>query len=235
MKTLFEKIILTRENYQSKACISYVEASLPELQAHKNFLSEQEKQTYQKFAFPKKQHSYLLGRLSAKLAVRKSLQHTDLQNIIIDSGVFEFPVINQVGLQVSISHSENKSVSIAFPEKHPMGIDLELIHPEKAEVVQAYLTNPETNLMVDSLEATEKKLLLWTAKEALSKVLRTGLMIDFKFLEVEKISQSYSKSWELAFAHFKQYKAISFYFENYLLSIVLPKNTSPTFSNNFLG
>ena len=155
MKILFEEIILNRENYQSKAYISYVEASLKELQASPNFLSEQESEVFKKFAFPKKQQSYLLGRAASKNALSKISQVIDLQNISIDSGVFEFPVVNQAGFQVSISHSENSGVAIAYPEQHPMGIDLEFIHPVKAETIQTYLTKQETEL-VTTLENTEK-------------------------------------------------------------------------------
>ena len=51
--------------------------------------------------------------------------------------------------------------------------------------------------------------LLWTAKEALSKILKTGLMTSFKILEIDKIEHK-DGYWLSYYKSFGQYKVISF-------------------------
>lgn len=69
-------------------------------------------------------------------------------------------------------------------------------------------------------------LLLWTAKEALSKILRCGLMVPFQLLEVENMEhQAYFT--EVFFRNFYQYKAVSFKIQDNIIgSIACPRKTS---------
>lgn len=66
--------------------------------------------------------------------------------------------------------------------------------------------------------------LLWTAKEALSKVLRTGLMTPFEIFEISKIeiNDNYTMCY---YKNFTQYKAISFTVYKYMCSMVYPLKT----------
>jgi 4'-phosphopantetheinyl transferase len=66
--------------------------------------------------------------------------------------------------------------------------------------------------------------LLWTAKEALSKVLRCGFMIPFELLEIEMFepNNDFAISY---FKNFHQYQALSFPLANTLCSLVYPKKT----------
>jgi phosphopantetheinyl transferase (holo-ACP synthase) len=67
-------------------------------------------------------------------------------------------------------------------------------------------------------------IVLWTAKEALSKVLKTGMMTPFYVYEINKITAK-NKYVISDFKNFAQYKGISFNLGSYVCTIVYPKST----------
>jgi len=193
------------------------------------FLHEAELATYCQLDFPERRQSYLAGRYIAKKVLSAYLLEEDLRQIRIDAGVFGQPVVVHASGQspaVSISHSHGSAVALAFHEGHPMGIDLERVTSGAKAAVDSQITAREKRLYRPGEE--EEAIFytrLWTVKEALSKVLRTGLMMPFWVLEVASIGQA--GGWtESTFRHLAQYKALSFLWENHICSIVLPRNSS---------
>lgn len=226
-----KKLLLQRENYKDRAtiCILKVDAINSILSKIETFLHPEEIEYYKTFKYDKRRLSYLSGRMAAKYALEELLS-IKKTSIAITRGVFDFPVIkylvNQNG-KVSISHCDSYASAIAFPEEHPMGVDIEEIDIKKIETIDTVVTENEKQLVSDfSLEIGYT--ILWTAKESLSKVLKTGLMIDFKFLEIEFVTIE-SDAIVSTFKFFPQYKAVSFKYDNFICSIVLPKNTSMNF------
>ena len=62
-------------------------------------------------------------------------------------------------------------------------------------------------------------------KEALSKILRTGMMLDVKFLAVEEI-KVLKDAPACTFTHFGQYKAVARFKKPYVFSMALPRRTA---------
>ncbi|SEW51893.1 4'-phosphopantetheinyl transferase family protein [Chitinophaga arvensicola] len=156
---------------------------------------------------------YLSGRLAAKLAASHFTQ-VPAAEICIRTGVFGQPLLYCPGhsnIQVSIAHSGSHAIAVVFPEGHPMGVDIE--DTRNARLLSP-LTPAEATLAADPL-------LLWTAREALSKVLKTGLTIDLELLAVAAVSFE-SGFLIVTFAHFPQYKAISWMAGPMACSLVLP-------------
>ncbi|MFK4467833.1 4'-phosphopantetheinyl transferase family protein [Bacillus sp. RC252] len=170
--------------------------------------------------------SYLSGRMAAKLAVSMSIHENRLETICIDRGLFQQPVIvhpSKGNYQVSITHNVKLAAAIAHTEHVPMGIDLESIDERLLSFFKPYVTDLELTLcrsliFHDSLLFT----ILWTTKEALSKVLRTGLTVPIQLFELNHMEerQGYIIS---RFTNFPQYEAVSFLFQNEVCSIVYPK------------
>lgn len=50
-------------------------------------------------------------------------------------------------IQVSISHCDAIGFSTAFPEAHPMGIDVEKISPDRTDVILSQITPTEQSLL----------------------------------------------------------------------------------------
>jgi 4'-phosphopantetheinyl transferase len=73
-------------------------------------------------------------------------------------------------------------------------------------------------------DSTRTLTLTWTIKEALSKVLRTGLMTPFEIFCLQSI-QFENNKWVSQFKNFAQYQAISFQLGKFICSIVCPKRS----------
>jgi phosphopantetheinyl transferase len=189
------------------------------------FFDDNDKEYYNSLIYEKRRSSFLLGRYCSKhsAAVFNNLLLTEIS---IQIGIFQQPVIHcptQHNLQISLSHSDTIGFAITFPEKCPIGVDVEKICSTKTEAMISQMTIEEMSLPL-ILDSRNKQLtLLWTVKEALSKVLRCGIMMPFHILEIESIV--YSKNIIRGhFKNFPQYHATSFVLDNYIFSIVSPKN-----------
>lgn len=163
--------------------------------------------------YDSRKSSYLLGRISAKNAISTFIPaKTAMNSFKVGFGVFQFPVIEYLpysDYQVSVRHCDASGISMAYPEAHPIGLDIEKINPEKVHSMISMFTQEE--IALTNLYLKDKVLvyiLLWTAKESLSKILKTGMMIDFKYLELD--SPNYENVLYLGnFKNFSQYKSFS--------------------------
>ncbi|RAJ81925.1 phosphopantetheinyl transferase [Chitinophaga dinghuensis] len=221
-------LALHRQHQQFNAAYSMMKADLAALEQQLGFLHPSELAIYRQFPSENRKISYLLGRLTAKHAVAALHTITDLQAIQINRGIFEFPIVSHPQIQqvqVSITHSNNLGMAIAFPEAHPMAIDFETIRQDNMEALDVAIMPAEKNLLrAAGLSTVNGYTLLWTVKEALSKVLKTGLTAGFEILETDAI-QTTGGLTETTFKHFSQYKAWSFFSDTDICTLVLPKNT----------
>lgn len=195
------------------------------------FLHPEEQAYFLKLLHPKRQQSYLLGRFCAKQALAIYTNNSPA-SIKIENGIFQQPVVCSApynNAQVSISHTDVLGAAIAFPETHPMAIDIETICPTKRETILTQLTLSEIRLL--SSDTVDNLTMLWTAKEALSKVLRCGLGISFELLEINSII--HYTNWTLCnFKHVYPYQALSFRCGGSVCSLVYPKQTQVKFDIN---
>ena len=91
------------------------------------YLHPQEHNYFNSLTFEKRIRSYLMGRIIAKHVVAALIGKKSLTNIIIQSGSYTQPIIvsNKPNIQVNITHCDDFGAALAFPEAHPMRIDLE--------------------------------------------------------------------------------------------------------------
>lgn len=199
----------------------FLGASKPEV------LSLTEKREFEALLADVRKQSFLSGRYVAKEAFRALLEvEVPFEDITIEKGVFDFPLVRATkphNLEISFSHSGSYATAISFPDFHPMGIDIEVLDNVKPDVVHSQITKAEYSkvfaLVKDEILACAQ---LWTAKEALSKVIKTGLMIDFQLLEIENVELLTKDIYAFSFLQFPQYKAIVFNDRKVAFSIVLP-------------
>lgn len=184
---------------------------------------------YERFTVPRRKTSFLLGRYVAKQALAVLLQEPVYANIEIAPGVFtqpivKFPTPEPVG--VSITHAGELACALAFPQIHPMGIDVERLDPKSIQAMQSQMLPGELRPEVlPQLPALVRCTVLWTAKEALSKVLKCGLMCPFALLETVELRQDTS-GYVGYFRHFGQYKFHAWVLHDHVITIVLPKWTT---------
>ena len=221
---------LLRADTNHTAAVSCCRMTLQQLMDSKDcFLSAAENHYFEQLTAQRRQHSYLLGRFAAKQAIIQKVPYIDAQDIHIASGVFTQPVIEHPqirNMQVSISHTQDYAVAVAFPEHHPMGIDIESVRRTNDEAISSHVSLEEINIFkAFSYNDQQALTQLWSIKEALSKSFKTGLMADFSLFAVA----SAEKKDNLIITHFKywhQYQAISTIVGDLAFAVVLPKKTN---------
>ena len=223
------KIFLKREGANFKAGFCTVNNELSELIKETGVLHSEEKAYYEALKIDRRKASYLLGRIAAKQAVLELVNNKTIDSFSIGFGVFYFPVVKYLqneNIQVSITHCDTIGIALAYPEEHPLGIDVEKINPKNTETMRSLIVDREYDLIsLHFLEISIGSTLIWTIKEALSKVLKTGLTIDFKILEIETL-ENIGSTYVSTFKYFSQYKAVSKKIGSHVCSVVLPKNTT---------
>jgi 4'-phosphopantetheinyl transferase EntD len=113
---------------------------------------------------------------------------------------------------------------------HPMALDVECIDPEKVPAMAAQCRDSErAELSRHGLDVPTAATLLWTAKEALSKTLHTGLMCPFELFEVHSIERLAGAEFQGFYKNLAQYKFHSWIRGHCILTMTLPKRTHLAF------
>ncbi len=199
------------------------------------FLNEKEMARFEKLKVDRRKKSYLLGRYVAKSAASTLLEEKDLAKIGISNGVMFHPILKHpraLNMQISITHSQDLAAAIAYPEEHPIAVDIEQIDNKAKRASRNFISEDEWSLMHPlSLDENSSCTMVWTVKEALSKLLRTGLSTPFSVFHIKKIEnhKHYYISW---FTNFSQYKVLSFLLDDgFAVSIAYPYKTDLQFDN----
>ncbi|WP_170119408.1 4'-phosphopantetheinyl transferase family protein [Tumebacillus permanentifrigoris] len=186
------------------------------------FLHPNERVFYEALQYEQRRTSYLKGRYAAKHAVAAYVREEQLERVWIDQGILRQPLVvhpHAQNLQVSITHCDELGAALVFPEALPMGLDVERINPVRQAALAAQMTAPELELIRSGLAAEEVMLtLFWSAKEALSKVLKTGLAIPFAFLEIAKLERKGTAIFG-TYAHFPQYVVACWVFGEHVCTV----------------
>ncbi|MBQ9970571.1 MAG: 4'-phosphopantetheinyl transferase superfamily protein [Elusimicrobiaceae bacterium] len=140
-------------------------------------LSEREGAFYQTLRFPKRRTEWLGGRFALKTLVAQILQLTDLREIEVLPQADGKPTLAVHGqespLSFSITHSHGYAVA-AVSQTYPLiGIDLERIEKRIDAWARDFFHSSEI-----TGEGEEFLTALWTQKEALVKLLGTGLSLN---------------------------------------------------------
>lgn len=229
------QVLIKRNENAFMSSFAIVNKSISNLQNDiQHYLHADELMLFNTMKYEKRQHSYLLGRMASKLAVSKLLSGSaELRSFAIGQGVFGYPVVNHLtksNIQVTLTHCDSTGVAMAFPEEHPLGIDLEKIKENIISTMEDSLTDNEKTLLATyTMPQNRAYTLFWTLKESLSKILKTGLMLDFKIMEVEQMIEKQG-FYLTTFKHFPQYRAVSWLVGGqYAFSVVLPRNSKADF------
>ncbi len=227
-KSSIIKLKLTRENWHSTAFLRLSEPNAYTKLLAEKYLHKSEYEIFDGFEYEARKKSFLQGRYVAKKALSHFLEEPDLTKIIVKSGVFNQPMLNYPIAEppgFSISHSLSGTCCLVFPQEHPMGIDIQSKVDYAIEAIDSQLTDEEKMLSRRSdMRDDIFYIKLWTIKEALSKVLTTGLTSPMEIYEIDNISKK-DEFYYSTFKNFTQYKAISFIWAGNVCSFVLPLKT----------
>jgi phosphopantetheinyl transferase len=195
-----------------------------------DFLATAERNYFGTLRFPVRQCSYLLGRLAAKRAISPMKNGALPSEIDVLKGVFEQPVLASGGVEISIAHSGQIAVAVSAPSGHPIGVDIEKFGgPDPKVLASSFTAQEEKWLRKLELPHPVAMYAAWTAKEALAKILRCGLMTPLQVLEITEIDPKGNHAFESLFTYFPQYKSRTWILNHFALSIALPARTEMRF------
>lgn len=187
-------------------------------------LHDKEKEHYYSIECVKRKKSYLFGRYCIKRAMTLNGMTKKQREVCIDYGEFNHPIVihgNEKNIQVSLSHSNDVAAALLFTQKYILGIDIEKIINESANIMSEILFDKERNF----IQKENENIILvsmWSAKEALAKSLKIGFSASFKIFEICDIYFKENKL-NVYFTFFPHLKVEGIILNNYILSIACLK------------
>lgn len=188
---------------------------------HVQELTEKEYRLLQNHRTPDAKNSFCLGKIAAKRAISLLFQ-IPLNKITIEHGVFGFPVIqpDSKGIQVSIAHTAHSGIAVCFNEKYPVGIDIEELSYVHNTTIKTALTEKEIRL-TSGMPDTLYYHIIWSAKEALSKAVKTGFLLPLPLFEVKSVHKK-ANYYKIDFENFSLFTGIAFQLREYIVVLVVP-------------
>ncbi|NQX47862.1 4'-phosphopantetheinyl transferase superfamily protein [Paenibacillus tritici] len=196
--------------------------SLPPEDGPLDYLSAAEKEQYFGFRYPKRRNSYLLGKLAAKMAVAGD--QDDLAGIEIQHGILFQPMVAGSTRRITITHCDTLGAAVDYDPRLLAGVDMELVDEKAVEGIRRITSKREEALngeLGPELAPPVFLTLLWTAKEAMSKVIQTGFTVPTELFEIRQCTRDGQGVISL-FKNFPQFKALSILRREYVYTLVLP-------------
>lgn len=193
------------------------------------YLSPEELEYINTIKSKKRLESFIYGRLSLKIAGSLFCMERKLKDISVSNGILGQPVITVKGrsnISGSISHCDNCAASIVFDEELVFGIDIEDKNRDISNILIHFADQSEIEA-VKKLDCPETLgcLILWTAKESLSKCLKTGFTIPLEIFRIRTIEKK-KDCYKVLYANFNQFETSVYVMERNICSLTYPKKLS---------
>ena len=218
-----QSLVLRHGRNGERVCFAAVDTLQQE-----EFLSEREKKQLATYKFAAKKQDFLLGRLAAKRAIGAWIPDQDLRRIEIHAGEHGQPLVQhpQAGsVEVTLSHSRGLAVALAYSAAFPLGIDLETVSAVSAKTIMGELgtSSPEQAwLAASGLDEATACCVLWTAREALGKALKTGLDRPLGALSLTEIRAVGAGDWVGRYLNYPQCQCLLRVRGGRVLSVAMP-------------
>ena len=133
--------------------------------------------------FTKRQHEWLAGRIAAKRSVAELTGSSPRDIEILQDDHASRPYITVPGIHIGISHSFEVALGAAAP--HAIGVDIELVRPLPAELIEYAFVAGELDPVGTGSAAIVQ---LWTMKESFVKMLGLGIgaFDDLRLISYER-------------------------------------------------
>lgn len=165
------------------------------------------------------------GRIAARLALIRLTGDQNPCHFPIERGTLHQPnVVSPVwpDVSVSLTHTAEFAAAIGFWRSDPMGIDLEKAFLSRAETLHRIFSLEELE-MTDAVsgETLKSPAILWSVREAASKVLLGGINVNPRVLTVSQ-TRFVNGFYRMEFENFSHLSGIVWDLGEHILAIVLP-------------
>ncbi len=179
------------------ACLTlyFLIQSLSDLPDDDRWLAPDERLRAAGFRFPKRRNEWLLGRWTAKRALRSFLilhgqSALDLACLEIrsapDGAPEAFQGTGPAPVSLALSHSDGQGFCVIAPPGVEVGCDIEAMLRRDLKFLDDYFVDEERSLVAQAPAEARSQLatLIWSAKESALKCLREGLRRDTRSVHV---------------------------------------------------
>ena len=184
-------------------------------------LSEQECKVADNFNNHYRAKEFAAGRYCIKEAFALYTSRTTPKNITTSAGVWGYPYIEDSDLNISIAHTDKCVIAVCTSGSFPIGIDIEEYKSSNEELIISQLSDAEKNIFTKSSSHSEALHILWAAKEAASKALRTGFRLPMSLFEVSDIIQE-QEIWHAYFDSLEVLWVIAANTKSRIVALALP-------------
>lgn len=153
------------------------------------WLGARERHAMRRFAVPRRREEWRAGRWAARQAVATLGGH-DVDRLEILAAPDGAPEVwegdHRASVAVSISHRGGFAAALATAAGADPGCDLEVVEPRDAAFADDWFTGNERAAVQSAAPADRDVLVtvIWSAKETALKVLRHGLRVDTRQVEI---------------------------------------------------
>ncbi|MBC7966696.1 MAG: 4'-phosphopantetheinyl transferase superfamily protein, partial [Fuerstia sp.] len=153
-------------------------------------MSDRDQLRYQQYRPAVKKRQFLNSRRAVRSVLQRELGDT-AAHVQFDSDSQGCPILvsEQIGClpQISLSHSGNAVAVAISTHAFPIGVDIEIVEPLRAEALRQVAAHPHERAWCDQQTGRESDALatLWTIKEAVWKTLHSGGEITMAEISIE--------------------------------------------------
>jgi len=188
-------------------------------------ISGEESKMASKFPSRSRVIEFVTGRHCVRQAIASYEQKTGHHDINIGIGVWGYPFIQGSDLNISIAHTDKCVIAICTNGAFPAGIDMEEHKPSNDALILSQLNDAEKKLLSTFPGHSEGLHILWAAKEAVAKALRTGFRVAMPFFEVSGVSKK-QDGWHIYFDTIGVLSVIAVNTGSGVLALALPTGSS---------
>jgi phosphopantetheine--protein transferase-like protein len=174
----------------SQAVIARVKSGAAQDKAAKSMLSDAERAGLAERGTAKRVADRVLGRVAAKQAVAE-LTGMEPRSFRIENQPSGEPVVRRDGEgpvpHISIAHRDGQAIAVATPTGRA-GIDMEVVESRAPSFARTWFRETERHLCSGDPRRESQ---VWAIKEAVLKVLGTGMRLDPRDVEVLDIAEGH--------------------------------------------
>lgn len=157
---------------------------------------------------PKRRADWRLGRWAAKQALSRQLGEPELSKLSVlaaeDGAPEAWRGTQRLDLHLAITHREGQAVAALGPSA--LGVDLEHSTALTPGFLRSFFSEPEQAVLRNHPQPERALTLMWSAKESVLKLRRTGLRRDTKSVQIQPPTTALSARWQPLNAHDLQHK-----------------------------